>query len=476
MLIACFYLPEIGIAVELARVPFHKGEPLALASANGIVEASSKEAQAAGVVAGMTITGARALCRNLVVLPYSRSVYEEASEAVWDLLATESSLVEPVSPEMSFIELSSIHAMQQAESLSILLAKKIGIPIQVGIGSSKLVAEHAARQKNQQSLVSVQLGMEAVFLASVPIGALQTINEAAKQRLMKLGINTLGDILRLPEGSLSYQFKDVARKLQQLAVGDDGSRVRPLWPPRAIEHEFVFDEETGRLNEINEAIRVCALHLSKQLTFERTYCRKVRLRVVLTDGSEIGQVEQFRGATNLAEDLMSAGQRLFRRVVVEYPITSVTLIASGLGAGSGFQLSLISEGDQTRQEQLLREQKLEETVAYVKKRFGVSAVVTASLFKTVRQINLWTYPLGQQKRESVLVATDQSGAPKRFYRYKNAVHSKHDVTEIQEQWNQAVWSWEKILETHCYRVVTDPWGLHQLEQLGVEWTLTGTAD
>ncbi len=476
MLIACFYLPEIGIAVETARVPYHKGEPMALASAAASVLAVSKEAKRVGISVGMTVAGARALCRSLVVLPYNRPVYEEASEAIWDTLATESSRVEPVSPEMVFIELAENYAMEQAERLAVLLSKHVGITVEVGIGSSKLVAEQAAKKDDKNYLLRVQVGMEAAFLAAVPIAALRSIPPAVQQRLQKLGVNTLGDILRLPESALSRQFKDIARKLQRLAVGEDGESVQTLWPPPSVEHDVQFEDNTGRSDDLITGIRQCAEQIAVELIRQRNYCRKVILRVVLADSSELRLAEPLRLATNSAADIALAGQRLLRRMAIDQPINSLQLNAAGLGTGSAVQLSLLAATDQTRDEFLQRERKLEETMVYVRKRFGVRAVVPASLFKTMHQAQLLIYPLGQRKRESVMVATDKAGEPLRFYRSRNCVRTKHIVESIQDQWNQATWSWEKILETHCYRVITDPWGLHQLEKLGVEWTLTGTAD
>jgi DNA polymerase-4 len=475
-LIACFYLPDIGIAAEISRVPFYKGEPLALANTGGVLQAASSVARKAGVQAGMTISGARALCRNLIVLPYNRPIYEEAAEAVWDMLATESSRVEPVSPELSFVEFSDAHSMHQAEFLGSLLAKHIGIEVNIGLGSSKLVAEQAARKDDRHPPLRVQVGMEAVFLASVPISVLRSISPNIQQRLMRLGVNTLGDVLRLPDSALSYQFKEVARKLQKLAVGDDGDVVQAVWPPPTVEREIVFDDEVGRVEEILAALNSCSSFISRRLEEEHTYCRRLTLKVTLSDRTEMKLTEPLRSATNQLRDLTSAAQRLLGRMALDQGICSVMLAAGALGAGAGIQLTLLGETDQTREELLLRERRLEETMAYVRKRFGVRAVVPATLFHTMRQVQLLVYPLGQRKRESVMVATDSSGSPQRFYRHKNCVRTKNVIAAIQDQWCQASWSWDKILETHCYRVVTDPWGLHQLEQLGVEWTLTATAD
>jgi hypothetical protein len=283
-------------------------------------------------------------------------------------------------------------------------------------------------------------------------------------------------MLRLPDRSLTRQFKEAARHLQRLAVGEDGEAVRALWPPPVIEEEIVFEEETIRREEILLGIKKCAAAISAALEEANTYCRKLMLLVSLADGSEIRQSESLRAATNEPSELSAAGQRLLRRLLIDRPVVGIKVVGGGLGAGSGVQLSLLDDNERSAAEEGARSVKLEETIAYVRKRFGVSAVVSASLFKTMRQSQLWVYPLGQRKRESVMVATDRTGRPLRFYRSRNLTHTKHEIAEIQDQWNQAAWSWEKVLETECFRVVTDPWGLHQLEHLGVEWTLTGTAD
>jgi nucleotidyltransferase/DNA polymerase involved in DNA repair len=476
-MIACFYLPQIGIAVERARMPLYHGVPLALATTTGVVNAVSNEARLTGITSGMAITGARSLCRNLIVLPYNRSNYEDAAEAVWDVLATASSRVEPLTPELCFIEIADVHATHDVEYLGKIVAERVGVTVQIGIGSSKLVAKQAAFADGTSPLVSVALGMEAVFLASVPLAGLDAIPPTVRDRLIRLGVVTLGDILRLPPRSLTSQFKEVARKLHQLAVGEDGDQVAPRWPPPSITYSVGFDDEVEHQNTLVAALTTCATKVAAHLSTQESYARHLSLCLTLSDNSTIVLKEQLRAATRSACDLTAAGVRLLRRSVLDQPVIAVHLIARGLGTGSGVQLTLLGDTDQTQELQAKRAATLEETVIYIRRLFGVRSVVSASTLVELRQIDLSLYPLGHRKRESVLVATNaSSGAPVRFYRNRQTGRTKHQITQVQEEWSQTAWAWDKLLETQCYRVVTDPWGLHQLEQLGVEWMLSGTAD
>src|SRR4051794_40565869 len=99
MLIACFTFPQFGIAVECARRTHLFGSSVALINDTTILVASS-EAEARGVRTGQTISAARSLCPDIALLPYDLNAYEEAARLLWDVLAIESSIVEPVSPEL----------------------------------------------------------------------------------------------------------------------------------------------------------------------------------------------------------------------------------------------------------------------------------------------------------------------------------------------------------------------------------------
>jgi len=171
MYIAAFSLPQIAIACECARLPQLAHEPLALAGDDGVLSAVSEEAASFGIQAGMTASTARCLCQGLIVLPYDRATYNEAAESVWNLLAVESSVVEPISPELAFMEITGADALQRVRDVAKALAAHVRTPVFVGIGRSKLVAEHAAHSPRQHdkgltaTVMAVPVGQEAQCLA-----------------------------------------------------------------------------------------------------------------------------------------------------------------------------------------------------------------------------------------------------------------------------------------------------------------------
>src|SRR5437773_107322 len=116
--VACFSMPQIGIAVERGRLTHLWGESVALASPDDVLLAVSDETAPLGISVGQTAAGARSLSSKLIVLPYDRPAYEEAAEAVWDLFAIESSVVEPVSPEQCFVEMSGPDVPGRTERLA----------------------------------------------------------------------------------------------------------------------------------------------------------------------------------------------------------------------------------------------------------------------------------------------------------------------------------------------------------------------
>lgn len=469
-MIACFLMEQIGIAVERARLTHLWGEPFGLAAADGSLKVISDEAARCGIQVGQSLTGARALCDRLAILPYDTPSYEVAAQCVWDLLAIESSVVEPVSPEICFVELTGLQIIERARELAALIAPRVRIPVRVGLAATKIAARQAALQN--EDFVTVPIGAEAAFLASMPIALLTQIDFKTRQRLARLGLSTLGDVLKLPPRELSRQFREIGLLLRRLALGQDGDRVRPLWPPRRIEHTLPFEDEVADSATLSEALRRCAAALAGRLAESREYCRTLALLVSLADGSRMEETEKLALPADAGPALHRAALRLLKRLPLDKPLLSVGLRASDLGAGSGVQLTLIDDNDTAQGLPHERRRRLEAAIAFVRKRYGAGAIVTAAMLRQARRIGLWTYPLGHLLDEPVQVATDARGRPVRYWR-RGRMRS---VASIQNCWRETEWFWGSLAEKAVYRVETDPSGLSELHRLGVNWRICALAD
>jgi nucleotidyltransferase/DNA polymerase involved in DNA repair len=474
-MVACFYLEQFAAQCEQSRLPTLEGEPFVLSEAADVV-AASETARALGALPGHTVATARSLCGpDLIILPYDRPTYEASAESLWDAFAVESDVVEPASPEMCYVELSGANIEQRASSLAEAIATRVGCSIRIGLARTKLVARHAAMGSEGQTVV-IPIGEEWRTLATLPVSVVPGMEPKTVVRFKRLGIDYLGDVLRLPHGKIPRDLKKACLALRQFALGNDGDPVRPLWPPRRLERRVAFDEAVSDELRIAATMERMGDYLAKELANHGDFCRSIKLLVGFEDGGYREEREKLASPTHDAKAIYRAARRLLSRTRVDQAILSLRLTALELGAGSGVQLALLEEKQCSTLTPPERNRRLEASLRYIRGRWGVNAILRGSLLYKARRIGLWTFPLGHLLSEPVQVTTDSSGSPVYYQRSSRRAVARYTVTRIHDRWRERSWRWGVKRERTVFRVETDPWGISELQTLGVEWRLTGVAD
>jgi nucleotidyltransferase/DNA polymerase involved in DNA repair len=518
--IACFHFPRFGITAERLRHPSLQDHALALKDEKGALAVLSAEAAAAGVRVGQTMTSAQAICPLLMILPYDRAYYDQAAEPIWNLLAMESSLVQPVSPEIAYVEFSPAQLNASIASLVQAISLQTAAEFSVGIAQSKLVAYEAALSgltgklgstsqasrsaervregglpvvaaaalagagpslqstrpdkpfsaRNTVQNIEPESSQERSLLAHIPIERL-TINPTARARARRLGIRTLGHVQALPPQEILRQFRETGHTLLRLAIGEDSDPVRPLWPPRILQERLAFEDEVIDSATVEEAIRQCAETIAKQLAEAGEFCRSLTLKLTLRDSAEREESETLSHPIDSAEQIHRAGLRLFSRQSVQEPITAICLTAAGLGSGSGVQLALLDRSDSWSELPHERMQRVAATLDLLRKEYGPDTIVKAASRHVIRRIDLWIEALSRQMDIPVKVVTDKSGLPLRYRTH--AIERK--IASIQTCWREAEW-WGGFTERTVYRVVTTAAGFAELHYNGREWRLKAMAD
>jgi nucleotidyltransferase/DNA polymerase involved in DNA repair len=470
MQVACFFMPQFGIACERARLSHLQDRPVALADGEEILQAVSDEAFARGIQVGQSASSARSLCFDLVVLPYDALVYESSAQCVWDAFAVESSVVEPCSPEVCFVEMTGPDILERIRGLALAITTRIHSPVMTGVATTKFVARQASLQDRDGGCVVVPPGHEAVFLAPLALDRVGEIDVRLRQRLERLGVKTFRDVLNLPPRLLQKRFASDGLLLYRLSVGEDGNRVKPCWPPRRIEERVNFETEVMDEGTVREGLSRCARRIARELSQGREFCRTLALRVGLADGSFLEQGEKLAVPLDDAGGIQRAGQRLLGRLRIDRPIVDVTLCASDLGAGSGLQLSLLEDMSPESRARLVA------VMHFLRKRFPLSAPVLASVLHQSRRIGLWTYPLGYLLEQPVEVAIDAEGRPVRYWGRRHRREYCADVLQVHTRWKETEWIWGSVSESLVWRVETDPCGLCDLHHSGLHWKVGAVAD
>ncbi len=241
-------------SVEQRDHPEYRGKPVIVGGGpheRGVVSAASYEARTFGVHSAMPLVQAGKLCPNGIFVPGNAAAYEEASDAVMALFAERTPLVEPISLDEAFLDVTgTAHLFGGAEAcgrgLKRDVREKVGLVLSVGLASNKLCAKVASDLRKPDGFVIVPRGEEAAFLAPLPLKRLWGVGPKTQHVLEDLGMRTIGDLAQADPALLEARLGEHGATIQQRARGNDDDREVVAEPgdPKSIGHAHTFDRDT----------------------------------------------------------------------------------------------------------------------------------------------------------------------------------------------------------------------------------------
>jgi DNA polymerase-4 len=242
-------------AVEAQRDPSLHGKPFAVGGspdARGVVASCSYPARKFGVHSAMPMARAVQLCPDLIIVPGRHHVYGEVSKKVMAHLYNLSHLVETLSIDEAFVDVSDLRppAIEIAQELQATIWDALRLPCSLGVATNKLVAKiannigkaSAARSTSgpPRAIKIVPPGYEAAFLAPLPVTELWGVGPKTAASLADLGIATIGDLAAWPERDLTRRFGKHGRALARRARGIDARPVQTEHEVKSISRETTF--------------------------------------------------------------------------------------------------------------------------------------------------------------------------------------------------------------------------------------------
>lgn len=222
-------LDSFYASVEQRDDPSLRGRPVLVGG--GVVLAASYEAKAYGVRTAMGGRQARALCPHAIVVPPRMSAYSKASEAVFEVFRDTTPLVEPLSVDEAFLDVSGLRRVsgtpvQIGARLRERVREEVGLPITVGIARTKFLAKVASQEGKPDGLLLVPPDRELEFLHPLPVRRLWGVGAKTADKLRTHGIETVADVAELSETTLgSLVGAAMGRQLFALSHNVDRRRV-----------------------------------------------------------------------------------------------------------------------------------------------------------------------------------------------------------------------------------------------------------
>lgn len=373
--------------VEQLKRPELRGRPVLVGG--GVVLSASYEARRFGVAAPMGVRRALALCPGAVVVSGSFSDYLELSGKVFDVCRRFTPLVEPISIDEAFLDVSgSEHLLGPAPliaaELKASVRRETGLVVSVGVARTKFLAKVAGRVSKPDGLLVVDPAAELDFLHPLPVEAIWGVGPALAARLHARGVETVGDLAGLPEHTLVHWLGPGAgRHLLALAWNRDP---RPVVTGRRA-GSVGSQQALGRGTADRAALSGVLLRLCDRVgTRLRSKQRTARAVTVRVRG-EIGQVLSRRATSPVPLASTAAIQALALPLLeaacaaLAHPVTLVGVTLSGLDREGPVQLELPLErgaphrpGSSTGAARL----RLDGSTDEIRRRYGKGAVTRAS--------------------------------------------------------------------------------------------------
>ena len=369
-------------SVEVRRRPELRGRPVVVGGLGprGVVSSASYEARAYGVRSAMPTARARALCPDAVFLPPDFTQYAAASRAVMEIFRDITPLVEPLSLDEAFLDVSGARRLfgppaRIARLIRARVAEQEGLTCSVGVASSKLVAKLASSRAKPDGLIVVPAGQVLDFLHPLPVSALWGVGERAAETLRRLGLTTVGDLARAPLGMLRGVLGEAsARHLHELAWGRDPRRVVPDRVEKSVGAEMTFGADIADPQVVRRTLLALAGKVGMRLRRAGQAGRTVSIKVRLTDFRTITRSRTLAAPTDVAREVFETAWSLFEALRLGGRIRLIGIRVEGLtDASTSRQLALNAPERGWRE--------AEAAVDEVAARFGPSVVRPASLLK-----------------------------------------------------------------------------------------------
>jgi nucleotidyltransferase/DNA polymerase involved in DNA repair len=366
-------------SVEQFDHPEYKGRPVIVGAdprsgkGRGVVAACSYEARKFGVRSALPISRAWKLCPEGVYVRPRMQRYAEVSRQVMEVFRRYTDLVEPLSIDEAFLDITgSIALLGAPEQIAVSIKKEIreatGLTASVGLAPNKFLAKIASDLKKPDGFVVVDEKHIEEFLRDLPISRLWGVGPKTEHRIRDMGYQTIGHVSAASRETLIRSLGSLGEHLYQLSRGKDDRPVVPDWEPKSISSETTFDEDTDDRELLQSTILELSDHVAERLRKDGYRARRVTLKLRYSSFSTHTKQSSLDKFLQTGEEIAAVARALFSTFPLKQKIRLIGVSAADLhrDGQDPQQLQLFSQSND--------KEKLSHTIDEIKEKFGSDAV------------------------------------------------------------------------------------------------------
>lgn len=346
----------------------------------GVVSTCCYIARQYGVRSAMPMFTARKLCPDAVILPPDMQKYVGVSREVRALMDKLTPLVEPLSIDEAFLDLSGTQALHKASPAEVLakfardVEEQIGVTISVGLSHNKFLAKIASDLDKPRGFAVIGKSETISFLAEQPIDMIYGVGKVFAETLRKDGFETIGQLQQTPPEDLMRRYGETGARLARLARGDDARAVSIDGEMKTVSSETTFNTDLRSFEELSTELLALSERLSERLKAKNLVGDTVTLKLKSAGFRLRTRARHLMISTQLANVLYETGLQLLAREIDGTAFRLIGIGISGLtGADGQDPVDLIEPG-------IARLAAAERAMDRVRNRFGRDAVIRGKLY------------------------------------------------------------------------------------------------
>ena len=366
-------------SIEQLDHPEYKGRPVIVGAdpkagkGRGVVAACSYEARKFGIRSALPISRAWKLCPQGVYVWPRMNRYVEVSQQVMDVFRRYTDLVEPLSIDEAFLDITGSVALlgptdEIARSIKKAIREATGMTASVGLAPNKFLAKIASDLKKPDGLVVLREDDVDQFLRDLPISRLWGVGPKTEARLHEMGFRTIGQLASASRESLVRTLGSLGEHLYQLSHGKDDRQVVPDWERKSVGTETTFDEDTDDRDLLLRTILELSDHVAERLRKDEYRARKVTLKLRYSNFSTHTKQHSLDRLIQTGDEIAAVARQLFSQFPLNRKIRLIGVSAGDLHRGreDPEQLTLFATSNP--------KEKLGHAVDAIKEKFGIDSL------------------------------------------------------------------------------------------------------
>lgn len=356
--------------------PELRGRPVLVGSdgPRGVVCAASYEARPSGCRSAMPMSQAKRLSPDAVVAPVPGARVRELSARLFEVLGEFSPLVEPLSVDEAFVDLTGTDRLmgpprQTAQRIRQRIFSELGLTASVGLAPNKFLAKLASDQNKPDGLTIVEPAEVLAWLAAMPIGRMWGIGRVGQQRMAKLGIHSVGDLQRADAQWMATWFGNEADRYTRLSHGVDDRPVVPEHQAKSISHEQTFSHDIEDAQVVRTVLLDQVEQVGWRLRRRALRASKVTLKIRYGQFETISRSHTMQNPTDVTDELWRVAAGVFDAWASTkfQPVRLIGMGAGGLTDQAG-QIALFG------QDQVKRAHEMDLALDQITEKFGDRAI------------------------------------------------------------------------------------------------------